>query len=89
VDLLAALLAAGALYIAYFNFLIFRRGWTASEDRRARLVGRRSLVTMVLYAVAACLFIVSAITSSTNELVLGALAIAAGVLIRQLLRIFR
>ena len=88
-ELLAALLAIGALYIAYFNYLIVKRGWTDSQDRRVRLVGRRAFVTMILYAVAAGLFIVSAITSSTNALVLGALTIAAGVLIRQFLRFFR
>jgi hypothetical protein len=89
VELLSALLAVGALYIAYLNYVILKRGWTGSHDRSVRLVGRRAFVTMILYAVAACLFIVSAITSSTNALVFGALTIAAGVLIRQFLRFFR
>jgi hypothetical protein len=89
VDLLAALLAVGVLYIAYFNYLIFKRGWTGSRDRRVRMVGGRSLVTIILYPVATGLFFVSAITSSTNALVLGALTIASGVLIRQFLRIIR
>ena len=88
-ELLAALLAVGALYIAYFNYVILKRGRAGSQDRRVRLVGRRAFVTMILYAVAAGLFIVSAITSSTNALVFGALTIAAGVLIRQLLRFFQ
>jgi len=88
-DLLAALLAAGALYIVYFNYLIFSRGRSVSQERRVKLVVRRSIVTMILYAAATCLFTVSAITSSTNDLVLGTLTIASGIFIRQLLRMIR
>jgi hypothetical protein len=89
VDLISALLAVGTAYLTYFNYLIFKRSQAGTKARPLVLLGYRSLVAMILFVVATGLFVVSAVTSSEPILAIAAFAMAAGAILRQMLRIIR
>lgn len=88
-DLIAALLAIGMIYSAYFNYVIFKRTRSDTEVRRVRIIGYRFLAGMITSFAAAGLFVISAITSSTGLLISGLMVMVVGMVAIEVLRIVR
>jgi len=85
VDLIAALFAVGTIYLAYFNFLIFKRRRAGTQVRIERIAAFQYVVAMGLYLIATALLIISAVISSTDLLVIAMLLVAAEAISRLVL----